>query len=401
MTLMRRLSLFAPTLLVLASPFVQADELDTLQFKAGETVRHDSNVFRLSDSANTQALLGTPSRSDTVYDTTLGLKLDKRYSLQRFELSATADNFHYNRFSQLDYTAVNYAAAWRWSLTPKFHGNLTTDRHEYIDYYADLQNLGELNHRTDRTTALDGEYELTGAWRLLGGAYHQSSRSSVAYTFEGDYGMTGGEAGLRYVFASGTSLAYRYKFDHGEYSGLPPGTLFFANNFSDRTHEFRLDWAPTGRVTLDARLAYQSRTNDGNGVRDFSGVVGGADATWAITAKTSLTGGLSRQLISYQTNTDSYFALDSLYIAPTWRATEKTTVKLRLEHGRLSFYGPVPGYASDNRRDTTNLASLSLEWKPLRTVTLAAAVVRDTRGSNLPGFDYKNTGISLSAIANF
>lgn len=357
MTLIRRLSLLIPAVLVLASPFVQADELDTLQFTAGETVRHDSNVFRLSPSADAQALLGTSARSDTVFDTTLGIKLDKRYSLQRFELSATADNFHYNRFSQLNYTALNYAAAWRWSLTPKFHGNLTTDRREYIDYYSDIQNLGELNHRTDRSTAFDGEYELTGAWRLLGGVYHQSSASSVAFTSTGDYGMTGGEAGLRYVFASGTSLAYRYKFDHGEYSNLPPGTLFFSSDFRDRTHEFRLDWAPTGRTTLAARLAYQSRTNEGSGVRDFSGVVGGADVTWAATAKTSLSGGLSRQLISYQTNTDSYFALNSVYFSPAWRATEKTTFRGRFERGELSFYGPVPGFASDGRRDTTNAVS--------------------------------------------
>ncbi len=116
----------------------QADGLDTLQFRVGQSVEHDSNVFRLSDSANTQAQLGTAERSDTVAVTTLGVKPDKSYSLQRFEFEATVDDYNYSRFSNLDFTAKNYAAAWRWSLTPRFRGNLSSDRREYVDNTADV-----------------------------------------------------------------------------------------------------------------------------------------------------------------------------------------------------------------------------------------------------------------------
>ena len=58
-----------------------ADEPQTLELRVGQRFEHDSNVFRLSSSADTAALLGTSSRSDVYGVTTLGMKFDKRYSL--------------------------------------------------------------------------------------------------------------------------------------------------------------------------------------------------------------------------------------------------------------------------------------------------------------------------------
>ena len=39
-------------------------EAQTLEFRIGQRFEYDSNVFRLSDAADTAALLGTGSRSD-------------------------------------------------------------------------------------------------------------------------------------------------------------------------------------------------------------------------------------------------------------------------------------------------------------------------------------------------
>ena len=396
----RDFTLLLLALLVTGCLTAHADELDTLQFSVQENLLYDSNVFRLSDTVNPQTLLGTSATSDMIATTTLGLKVDKHYGLQRFVLGVDATNYHYDRFSYLNFTAYNYAAAWHWSFTPAFHGTLSTDRKEYIDYSADVQNAGLLNHRTDRSTVLDAEYELGGAWRLVGGAYNQTSSSSVTTVYEGDYQETGGDVGMRYVFPSGTSITYRFKSGQGEYTGLPPVTVF-ATNFSDRENEFKFDWAPTGRTTLQARLSYLQRSNDDLAARNYSGIVGNFDATYALTAKTSIAAGVARNLLSYQTDTDSYFVQNSVYIAPTWKATEKTAVKLRLQHFLLNFNGPLPGYAPDNRQDQVNQASLSFEWQPLRSVKLIAALLRDVRSSNEYGYDYNSHGASITAVASF
>lgn len=390
-----------PLLLLSLFPLVaHADELDTLQFKAGQSVTHDSNIFRLSDTANAQALIGTTDRADTVSVTTAGFKVNKPFGLQRFELDAAVEDHHYSRFSNLDFTAVNYAAAWRWSFTPALHGNLTSDRREYVDNTADVQNSGQLNRRTNRSTVFDAEYELDGAWRLVGGLFERTSTSSQPFTFEGDSRIRGAEGGVRYVFPSNTSMAYRYKRGNGDYPGRVPSSTF-AGSFTDTEHEFRLDWAPTGKTTLRARLSHLDREHDGLAARDFSGFTGQLDATWNITAKTSLAGGLVRELGSYQTSNASYYEGYRFFIAPTWKPSEKTAVRLRYDHGARDFRGPLPGFAATDRHDTSNLVSLALEWQALRALKLIASVQRDRRKSTEPGFDYTSNAFGLSAQASF
>lgn len=390
-----------PLALVALAPLATAaDELDTLQFQAGQSVERDSNVFRLSDSVNAQAVIGTPVRSDTIAITTLGLKLDKRYGLQRFELDVNAQDHNYQRFSNLDFTAFNYAAAWRWSFTPALHGNVTTDRREYTDTTADVQNFGQVNRRTVRSTVFDAEYEIDGAWRLVGGVFDRSSTSNQPFTFEADTKVEGAEAGVRYVFASNASLAYRFRNGDGEYPGRTASPVF-ARSFTDREHEFRFDWAPTGKITARGRLSHFDRSHDDLAARDFSGLVGQADATWAITAKTGVTGGVIRELGSYQTATASYFEGHRFFVGPTWRPTEKTAVRLRYDHGVRDFSGALPGFVESNRRDTTKQAMLAFDWRPWRALKLTASLQRDERNSSEPAFNYRSNTVGLSALASF
>ncbi|WP_426146772.1 XrtB/PEP-CTERM-associated polysaccharide biosynthesis outer membrane protein EpsL [Polaromonas sp. DSR2-3-2] len=379
---------------------VQADELDTFQFRVGQTWQYDSNVFRLSDSVDSQAVIGSPSRSDHFGVTTIGAKIDKSYGLQRFELDVNANRYSYKNFSRLDFTAVNYAAAWRWSVTPALYGNLTTDRQEYTDNTADVQNQGQLNRRTDRLTLLDAEYAIDGPWRVLGGVFERSSSNSQAFTFEGDSKVRGVEAGVRYVFASDSSFAYRLKQGQGEYPNRVSSSTF-ASEFKDREHEFKLVWPITGKTTIQSRLAYFDRAHDGLAARDFSGFVGQLEATWMATGKTTVNGGVVRELGDYQTNNISYFQGNRFFIAPTWKPTEKTAVKFRYDHGVRNYKGPLPGFVATNRRDTTDLAILGFEWEVIRAVKVTTSVFTDRRKSNESGADYKSHGANLSVLASF
>ena len=372
---------------------VQADELDTFQFRAGQTWQYDSNVFRLSDAI-------TAPPSDHFGVTTIGAKIDKSYGLQRFEFDINANRYNYKNFSALDFTAVNYAAAWRWSVTPVLYGNLTTDRLEYTDNSSNFQNQGQLNRRTDRLTLLDAEYAIDGPWRVLGGVFEKSSSNSQPTTFEGDSKIRGVEAGVRYVFASDSSFAYRLKQGRGEYPNrvLSPT---FASDFKDREHEFKLVWPITGKTTIQSRLSYFDRAHDGLAARDFSGFVGQLEATWMPTGKTTVNGGVARDLGDYQTNNISYFQGNRFFVAPTWKPTEKTAVKFRYDHGVRTYKGPLAGFIPINRRDTTDLSVLGFEWEVIRAVKVATSVFTDRRKSNESGADYKSHGVNLSILASF
>jgi len=379
---------------------VHADELDTFQFRAGQSWQYDSNIFRLADTANNQVFLGSSDRSDQVAVTTLGAKIDKRYGLQRFEFDVNANRSIYNNFSRLDFTAVNYAAAWRWSVTPSLYGNFTTDRREYTDNTSDVQNQGQLNRRTDRSTLLDAEYAIDGPWRVLAGVFERNQTNSQPFVFESDSKVRGVEIGARYVFASTTAFAYRLKQGRGEYPGRVLSSAF-ASDFKDREHEFRLSWPITGKTTVQARISYLDRNHVGLTSRDFSGFTGQVDTTWQITGKTGVTGGVIRELGSYQTNTASYYADNRVFIAPTWKPTEKTAVKFRYDHGRRNYKGALVGFAADNRRDITDVSSLAFEWDVIRAIKLSTSVFTDRRRSNDPGTNYKSNGVNLSLLASF
>jgi exopolysaccharide biosynthesis operon protein EpsL len=279
------------------------------------------------------------------------------------------------------------------------YGNLTTDRREYTDNTADVQNQGELNRRTDRLTLLDAEYAIDGPWRVLGGVFERTISNSQA-SFEGDSKVRGVEAGVRYVFASDSSFAYRLKQGRGEYPNRVLSDTS-ASEFKDREHEFRLFWPITGKTTIQSRLAYFDRAHDGLPARDFSGFVGQLDATWRLTGKTTINGGVVRELGDYQTDDISYYQGNRLFIAPTWKPTEKTAVKFRYDHGVRDYKGPLPGAVATNRQDTTDLAVLGFEWEVIRAVKVTTSVFTDRRKSNVSNVDYKSHGANVSVLASF
>jgi exopolysaccharide biosynthesis operon protein EpsL len=375
------------------------DASQTLELRVGQRFEYDSNVFRLSSSADTAALLGTSSRSDLYGVTTLGMKFDKRYSLQRLELDIYAQNYRYRDFSALDFTSLNYAAAWRWSLTPRLHGNLTADRREMLDNTVDFYSPTEVNRRVEQAAVLDAEYEIGAALRLLGGVYERRLDNSLAQTYEADATVKGGEVGMRHVWASGNSVAYKFKSGTGEYSGRLP-TPQAPNDFSDREHELSLDLSPVPGTSVQARLAHLKRSHDGFEVRDFSGFRGQLSGSWPLTGKTRLDAGVVRELGSYQTTTASYYEGERLYISPVWKPTEKTAVRFRLDQGVRRYKGALAGVTSISRRETSTLASLSLEWEVIRPLKLGVTVQQDKRTSNA-GFDYKANLLGVSAVFSF
>jgi hypothetical protein len=54
-----------------------------------------------------------------------------------------------------------------------------------------------------------------------------------------------------------------------------------------------------------------------------------------------------------------------------------------------------------DRRDTTNLLSLAVEWQALRALKLTASVQSDRRKSNEPGADYKSNPLALQPTRAF
>lgn len=379
-----------------------ADEFDTFNVQAGSTYLHDSNLFRLSSSADPNVVLRAPSSSDTLSVNSLGVTLNKPYSLQRFELGASFVDYRYKNFTFLNFSAFNYNGAWRWSLTPRLRGNATATRSETLNTFADFRSFIR-NVRTETNNRFDAEYEIDGVWRVLGAVSEIEVKNEQLFLAQQNFRNRAVEGGLKFAFPSGSYASAVVRSARGEYTQLaqPVAASLFDNRFEQRDFEGRLFWAYSGKSSMDFRATYIDRKHATFAQRDFSGLTGNATVTWGVTGKTRVVGSVSRDLTTFVQASSSYTRLDRLSLGPVWEVTAKLVARARYEASTRDFLGPVAATAQNDRTDKLRTLFAGLDWRPYRWVTLSASLQNDARSSNLPGLDFKSTTGTLSAQVNF
>jgi exopolysaccharide biosynthesis operon protein EpsL len=383
------------------SPGAWADAEDTVNATVGYAHQTDSNLFRLSDAVDPLSVLGTPRKSDSIDVTSAALSVDKTYSLQRFQLSGSLVNYHYQRFGYLSFNAFNYNAAWNWSLTPRVRGTLSADRNQVLNSFADFRSYALRNVRTDKNLRFDVEADLGAAVRLLGAIDHVRRTNEVPGVLDGDREAQGAAFGIRYIFPSGSTATYRYRQGSGESNSGQDLFSALTGRFDDRLHQVELSWLVSGKTKVNAHLGHLQRSYPGASQRDFGGPVGDVGMEWDVTGKVKLNAMLQRDLANYQTDTTSYVKIDRITFTPKYEATARITVLGNFEHAIRNFGGsPLAGVYGD-RRDVFDFASFGVQWRPIRAATIALMLQRIRNTSNLLGFDYVSNGVNLSGKFSF
>lgn len=385
-----------------ASTLVAADEFDVVNFTAGATMLYDDNVFRLSGAADPNRFLGTSRRDDLLTVTSAGIRINKPVSLQRFELDASYTEFRYQRFGQLSYGAFNYLGTWRWSLTPKFTGSVSTERRQSLNSFADFIGFVR-NLRTDETTRFNAAYQLDGAWRVIGGATDYERRNSQPFLAEQDLRQSAVEAGVRYDFASGSSVSAVARGVAGKFinRSAPAAASLIDTGYSDSEFEGRAAWLFSAKSRLDARLTWTDRTHENFSQRDYRGLTGNAVLTWGVSAKTRVRTTVSRNLSSFQQASSSFTRVHRVALEPEWQVTSKVLARARVEHSTREFLGPVAATPVNGRVDRLTGWYGGVDWQPRRYVTLSASLQGDRRSSTAPGLDFRSTQATLSAQFTF
>ena len=380
-----------------------ADAEDTLNMTARYMLQTDSNIFRISSNVTPQTALGTGTKSDTIDITSIGLNLDKTYSLQRFQLDAGFVDSRYKKFDYLNFDALNYAAAWNWSFTPKVNGILSADRKQALNNTIQFVNVRERNVRTDTAVRLNADADLGAAVHLIGGIDQKRSTNELSVSQEGDSSVHSASVGLRYVFPSGNSLSYRMRKGSGDYYNRAQDlVLAIPNSFDETEHELRAAWMLTGKTKLSARLAHFKRSHPDVAQRDYSGPTGDLSLTWDVTSKVDLTAVAARTLSAYQTDSSSFIAGNRLSLSPVWHTTAHTNLRFNYDYLVQNYRGALPGsILPTNGQDTTRSSLLALDWSPRQSILLSLALQNQRRSSNMENADFKSNGASVSAQLNF
>lgn len=370
-----------------ASGGAWADAQDTLNFSLGATARFEENLFRLPDSANTTAVLGKSQRSDQILTTNAGIKIDKPYSLQRFQFDAAVVDNRYKTYDHLDYTAFNYRAAWLWHLTPNISGMLMADQQQVLNSFSDYRDANNLLIRsrsiqTNQSRIFNADALVGGGWHLLGGISEFRSRNSQTFNAVGDYVQTGGELGIKYVTPSENAVSLIQRASKGDYQGRvadPVNQL--DTGFDQRETEARVFWHLTGKSQIDARLGYVDREHDHFSSRDYDGTTGRLGYIWTPTDNLRINASIARNLSSYQQAANSYYVADSFSISPVWQVDAKVNLRVSYDYSQRDYLGAIVAIP-EKRKDNVQTFLFAAEWKPTRTITVNGALQRETRDSS-------------------
>src|SRR3990172_11637175 len=159
----------------------------------GGSVVWDANVFRLPGSVDPLTAVGKPNKDDRINTAYLGLRIDKSFAQQRFQLDVTKTTTRFNSFTFLDFDALDYRGAWLWHLTPRLGGTLSTDHRQTLVPFTDFRGFQRNVSNTDsRRFSLDGW--LAGGWHLLLGVFDSETKYTQAFLAQTSSRSTGAEA---------------------------------------------------------------------------------------------------------------------------------------------------------------------------------------------------------------
>lgn len=370
------------------------------------SIMWDANMFRLPDSApDPQLAQGIPGKSDRITTTTLGLRIDKAYAQQRFQLDASQTATRYANFTFLDRDAFHYDGAWLWSLTPRISGKLSADHSESLIPFTDLTRPVPNFRATDnRTFNLDAW--LFGGWHVLAGATNTDVKTTQVFLAQPSYNSNTAEVGLKYLAGSGNLITATTRSTRGTNNN--PGQAldlvnFIANEFRVRENELKTTWILSGKSTLNGRIARLDRHNEGLSQRDFSGTNGELGYIWLGRGGQQLNFSASRNVMPWTADTQaSYRVDDRLSLSQSLLISNRITMRMSAYRLVSDFLGPVAPLTGPPRRDTLRSAQLAVDWSPpVRNLLLTGSVQRDRRSSSAAGFDFDDTIAMLSASLAF
>lgn len=381
-----------------------ADEFDTLNLVLSDSLRYDANVFRTPDSSGPP--LGFTTKSDRINVFSVGLKIDKPYAQQRFQLDATQTMTRYDVFSYLNADTHNYRGAWLWHLSPRVSGTLSTERTQAEVPFVDVGGFQRNVRTTDnRSFNLDGW--MFGGWHLLAGFTQRESKTEQKLLGQPSSRSRHMEAGLRYEAGSGNAITVMQRWMPADVidQSLDPVNLI-ETNYRDTESELKVNWKPSGNSSFDGSLTRKERRNEHFAQRDFSGLAGHLGYLWTPTGKLTFHFSADRKIGPYAAlgnviANSSYKVDNILSFEPVWQVDAKIAVRLRFARTATDFRGPVFAVSGPPRSDDFRTALVGVDWSPLRNVSLRASLQRERRSSNDPGFEYGDTIGSLSASVTF
>ncbi|MCK9986467.1 MAG: hypothetical protein AzoDbin1_02939 [Azoarcus sp.] len=372
-----------------------ADEGDALNFDVSQSIRYESNLFRLADDERAPE----NKAHDTVSETGIGMKFDRHYGRQRLLADLNLVSARYAIHGDLDHDRPDAKLAWEWGLGDRWSGELS---HAYRETLTGFDEAGgtRRNMNAYTRTHASADYWWHPRWAVGMGFAHTRSRFERSDADVAEFDADTVDVNLIYRPPTGNRVVLTLRDTEGEYPDRPE----VAGSIRDyRQQEVRLggEWRLSGATRVSGfigrtRVSYRLAPE-----RDFTGTIGRIGVVWDATAKTSVELSVRREIGARQDLAANYAVTEAVRLVPKWEVTDKVTLGAGLEWRRRDYRGDPEllggGVVRERPADNSYRYGLTAEYRPLRALSFAFGVQRQVRDGSrsLSGYSANTADVSM------
>jgi hypothetical protein len=365
----------------------------------------DNNIFRLSKSANTRALLGNDNRSETIARLGAGIRHETLVAgRQRLRFEARGDQYSYHEHSLLNHFAYGLRGEWLWELTNDLSGAVGYERRQRLTDLAQLQRPLKDLIIEDHAYA-NGAFRLGPTVRLRGALDGTKAKHSDAAFQAAGIRATSVIGGADYVTPLGNAIGVEARRTQGNNptNQLVGGTTLVDNEFVEKELAVVGTLAAGPQLVGTGRIGRTNRNHKQFPQRDFKGTTWRATLDWTPLQKTGFEFSLYKEPRSIVDIAASYVLTNGVTFGPRWAPTEKLTLYALFLRERQQFSGD-PGIivlGTPQRDETLRGLRIGVGWEPKRFIEVSTALDHGVRTSNTLFRDYDYNAVMANVRYRF
>ncbi len=370
---------------------------ETIKPFAALTEIYDSNIFRVQDQAQLQALNGGSKLADFITVVSVGTALHLAPGRHLVDLLLKEELLRYVDYDDQD--AERSEARGKVSLTLLDELKIKADGaySRAPQSRSDFRSSG-----VNRQTSLGGGAGLEYASAVGVGLAVDYHRQTITYSLPqyaaNEYADDRYAATLFYRLSPTTRLQTRYQREERRY--LQPAAITLNANSVADTVQVGVEKTFSPRTTVSGTIGYLDRRHQATAVRNFSGITGTAAMAYGVSGKVGLKLNWTRQLAEETYANRIYSINDTVGGGLSYELTSKLLLSLTDQFSWKAFQD-LPGSTAPDRRDQQHELAAGLEWQPLDKLAVTANYQYARRQSTEASFGFDDHTAALGVAYRF
>lgn len=364
---------------------------------ASQDFTQDSNIYRLANGTTTPAGV---SKSDLIGTTSLLAGWDQPVGRQRLFGSAALRSSRFSHNKNLNNEGYALSAGLDWATANRLSGTLEASAERRLARFDpnNNTNLTSRNNIEDQSRLrAEARLGVVTAHTAVLSLEHSDRQYSAAAYDRLENRQTTATAALQWRPRSSTMLGLGLRHTSGSYPRFRTNDdgRFEPDRYTRNGLDLLGRWDASGASRLDARITLGQTRFDQFDVRDFSGVTGFAAWTWRPSGRLSLNARMARDL-----GQDAYYNgspfLDSVIdntrttttarLSAAYALSAKVDLRASLLHARRDIVQSLLTAdtlsGSVNGHDNATTLSLAATWSPTNSLVFGCDLGQDKRNAD-------------------